>query len=948
MAENEEDNIERDEEFEEQPIGESEEMDDVIPVSGMYKNWFLDYASYVILERAVPGLADGLKPVQRRILHSLKEMDDGRYNKVANVIGNTMKYHPHGDASIGDAMVQIGQKDLMIDCQGNWGNILTGDRAAAPRYIEARLTKFALEVGFNAKTTNWLSSYDGRNKEPDNLPVKFPLLLAQGGEGIAVGLACKMLPHNFNELIDASIKVLKGRKTDIMPDFPTGGMADFSLYNNGLRGGKVRVRARIKQEDKKTLIITEIPFSTTTSSLIESVIKANDKGKIKVKKIEDNTAAEVEILVHLHPGVSPDKMIDALYAFTDCEISISPNGCVIENDKPQFLGVNELLKRSTERTVDLLKLELEIKLNELQEQWHFSSLERIFIEKKIYVELHGLGYDEAIELTHELLKPHVKKMIREITDDDVKRLLEIRMRRITRHDSDKADELLVRLEADIKQTKDYLANLIEFAVKYFKELKRKYGEGRDRKTEIKQFDNIVASKVAVANTKLYVDRTEGFIGYGLRKSDSEFVADCSDIDSVIIIREDGTLIVSKIAAKNFVGKNILHVAVWKKKDERTIYNLIYRDGGASGKTYMKRFAVTSITRDKEYHLGKGAAGSKVLYLSANPNGEAETIQVVLRSKPSLKKLKLDLDFSELAIKGRGAGGNILTKHAVNKILMKDAGVSTLGARKVWYDDTVQRLNSEGRGELLGDFKAEDKILTAYQSGEFRLSGFGLSTRFDEDLILMEKWNPNKPLSAIYLDGDKKQYYIKRFLVEGADKKTLFITEHENSVLETLSSDWMPQFQINFSKVKGKEKKPELINVESFISVKRFKALGNRLTTHKVKSIDMLEPLPYEEHQEEEMSKADDGISEQAENVSSEIQSIEARKVVKNQKMEAPIKEVKKLEPIESITPIADSPSEEVEFEIDTTNLEKPADNSKKKREPITPSDDEDEGQLGLF
>jgi topoisomerase-4 subunit A len=941
MAENEEDNIERDEEFEEQPIGESEEMDDVIPVSGMYKNWFLDYASYVILERAVPGLADGLKPVQRRILHSLKEMDDGRYNKVANVIGNTMKYHPHGDASIGDAMVQIGQKDLMIDCQGNWGNILTGDRAAAPRYIESRLTKFALEVGFNSKTTNWLSSYDGRNREPENLPVKFPLLLAQGGEGIAVGLACKMLPHNFNELIASSIKVLKGRKTDIMPDFPTGGMADFTLYNNGLRGGKIRVRARIKQEDKKTLIITEIPFSTTTSSLIESVIKANDKGKIKVKKIEDNTAAEVEILVHLHPGVSPDKMIDALYAFTDCEISISPNACVIEDDKPQFLGVNELLKRSTERTVDLLKLELEIKLNELQEQWHFSSLERIFIEKKIYVELHGLGYDEAIELTHKLLKPHIKKLIRKVTDDDVKKLLEIRMRRITRHDSDKADELLVRLEADIKQTKDYLANLIDFAIEYFKELKRKYGKGKDRKTEIKQFDNIVASKVAVANTKLYVDRTEGFIGYGLRKSDSEFVAECSDIDSIIIIREDGTLIVSKIAAKNFVGKNILHVAVWKKKDERTIYNLIYRDGGTSGKTYMKRFAVTSITRDKEYHLGKGTAGSKVLYLSANPNGEAETIQVVLRSKPSLKKLKLDLDFSELAIKGRGAGGNILTKHAVNKIIMKDAGVSTLGARKVWFDDTVQRLNSEGRGQLLGDFKAEDKILTVYQSGEFRISGFGLSTRFDEDLILMEKWNPKKPLSAVYLDGDKKQYYIKRFLVEGADKKTLFITEHDNSILETLSTDWKPQFQINFSKVKGKEKKSEIINVEDFISIKGIKALGNKLTNHKVKSIDILEPLPYEESQEQGLPKANNALSEELKNVPVDDQIKTTKKVV-------PIMASKKPDPVELITPIADSPSQEVEFEIDTTNLDKPADNSKKKGEPITPSDEEDEGQLGLF
>jgi len=858
MAENEDENIERDEEFDD--AGDNQQLENVIQVSGMYQEWFLDYASYVILERAVPHIYDGLKPVQRRILHSMKEMDDGRYNKVANIIGNTMKYHPHGDASIGDAMVQIGQKDLLIDCQGNWGNIYTGDRAAAPRYIEARLTKFALEVVFNPKTTKWLSSYDGRNKEPETLPVKFPLLLAQGVEGIAVGLACKMLPHNFNELIDGSIKILKGKKVTIYPDFLTGGMADVSLYNDGLRGGKVKVRARILQEDKKTLKITEIPFGVTTEKLIDSILKANAKGKIKVRKVEDNTAEHVEILVHLPAGVSPDKMIDALYAFTDCEVSISPNSGIIEDDTPKFIGVSEMLKISTEQTVGLLKLELEIKQGELEEQWHFSSLEKIFIEKKIYVELHGLGYDEAIELTHKLLKPHIKHLLRAITDDDVKRLLEIRMRRITRHDSEKADEKLLSLEDEIKKVKYNLANLVDFAIDYFKELKKKYGEGRERKTELRSFESIDAAKVAVSNVKLYINKEEGFVGHGLKRSDSEFVADCSDIDDIIVFRKDGKMIVTRIANKTFVGKDILHAGIWKKGDTRTVYNMLYRDG-KGGPTMMKRFSVTSITRDKEYDLTKGTAGSEVTYFSANPNGEAEVLVIKLKPKANVRKLKFELDFSELAIKGRGAGGNRVTKYAVAKIELKEKGVSTLSARKIWFDDTVQRLNSEERGEYLGAFKAEDKILTIMQSGEYQLTGFDLFTKFEDDMIVIEKWNPKKPISAIYYDGDKKQFNVKRFLIESSSNKTSFITDHEDSYLEVISTDWLAQVQVNFSKVKGHQRDPEQIKLEEFIAVKGLKAIGNRLTTHKVKNIDLLEPLPFEEPEEVQLEKEQEEIVE---------------------------------------------------------------------------------------
>jgi len=815
-------------------------LENVIQVSGMYNEWFLDYASYVILERAVPHVKDGLKPVQRRILHSLKEMDDGRYHKVANVIGNTMKYHPHGDASIGDAMVQIGQKELLLDTQGNWGNILTGDRAAAPRYIEVRLSKFALDVAFNSKTTEWAASYDGRGKEPVTLPMKFPLLLAQGVEGIAVGLACKILPHNFNELIEASIKILKGKKVDILPDFLTGGTADFSNYNEGIRGGRIRVRARVAQLDKKTLVINEIPYGTTTSNLIDSILKANDKGKIKIKKIEDNTAENVEILVHLPSNVSPDKTIDALYAFTDCEVSISPNSCVIEDEKPKFLSVNEILRICTEHTKYLLKRELEIRKGELEEQWHFASLEKIFIENRIYRDIEECEtWDEIISTIHKGLKPHVKHLLRAVTDEDVTRLTEIKIKRISKFDGFKADELIKRIEEELEQIKHDLDHLVDFAIAYFKKIKEKHGKGRERRTEIKSFENIDATKVAVANTKLYVNRAEGFIGHALKRTEAEFVADCSDIDDIIIFREDGVMQVQKIQSKSFVGKNIIHVGVWKKGDKRTIYNMIYRDG-KSGHSLMKRFAVTSITRDKEYDLSAGNKGSKVLYFSANPNGEAEVVSVLLRAKAKLKKLKFDHDFAELAIKGRSAKGNILTKHMVSKIKLKEEGTSTLSARKVWFDDTVQRLNYEDRGDLLGSFKSDEKILTITQSGHYRLTGIALTTHFDEDLISIEKWNPEKPITAIYFDGDKQDFYVKRFLVEDTDNKTLFISDHEDSYLELASTDLLTVIELSFVKPRGKESKPnEIINLKDFISVKGLKALGNKLSYNKVKAVDRL-------------------------------------------------------------------------------------------------------------
>ncbi len=839
----------------EEVVGGGDELHNVIHVSGMYKNWFLDYASYVILERAVPYVEDGLKPVQRRILHSMNDLDDGRYNKVANIIGHTMKYHPHGDMSIGDALVALGQKDLLIDTQGNWGNILTGDRAAAPRYIEARLSKFAVEVVFNPKTTTWLTSYDGRNKEPETLPVKFPLLLAQGVEGIAVGLACKMLPHNFNELCDASVAVLRGKKTDILPDFITSGMADFTNYNDGLRGGKVRVRAKISQLDKKTLVINEIPFGTTTGSLIDTIVAANDKGKIKIRKVEDNTAENVEIVVHLVPGISPDKTIDALYAFTDCEVSISPNACIIEDDKPKFIGVNEILKISTHATLELLKRELEIEKSELQESYMFASLEKIFIKDEMYIDFKN--YSDKTSLFGYLdgrFTKYKKQFIREITNEDYEKLTQIPMIRITRFDSAKADEKMKALDARINEIDHDLANLIDYAVEYFKNLKKKYGVGRERKTEIKSFETIVATSVVVANEKLYVNRSEGFAGYGLKKD--EFIGECSDIDDIIVFRKDGTMQISKVTDKAFVGKDLIHIAVFKKNDERTVYNLIYRDG-KNGNVFMKRFPVTGVTRDKQYNLTKGTKDSEILYFTANPNGEAEIIEVQLKPMPGLRKVQWDINFSELAVKGRNSMGNVVTKYAVKKIVLKEKGKSTLGALDIWFDDTVQRLNTDKRGTYLGSFGPEDKILTITQAGFYKLSGFDLSTHFDEDMIVIEKWNANKPVSAIYLEGDSKSYFVKRFLVEPSDKKVLFIGDIEGSRLELATTEAIPVVELKFSKVKDKELPNEEINLVDFIAVKGFKAKGNKLSFAKVKEINLLPPVevPIEEDVLEEFEES---------------------------------------------------------------------------------------------
>ena len=830
---------------------QNDNVETITKVTGMYKEWFLDYASYVILERAVPALLDGLKPVQRRIMHSMKDLDDGRYNKVANIVGHTMQYHPHGDASIADAMVQIGQKELLIDMQGNWGNILTGDRAAASRYIEARLSKFALEVVFNPKTTKWQASYDGRKREPVNLPVKFPLLLAQGAEGIAVGLSTKILPHNFNELIDASIKYLKARNFKIVPDFLTGGIADFSNYNDGKRGGKVRVRAKISQIDKKTLVITEIPFGTTTQSLIDSILKANDKGKIKIKRIEDNTAANVEILVHLPPNVSPDKTIDALYAFTNCENSISPLCCIIEDNKPIFVGVTQMLKHSTDHTVELLKLELEIQLNELEEQWHFASLERIFIENRIYRDIEEEEtWEGVIKAIDEGLKPHIKHLKRAVTEEDIVRLTEIRIKKISKFDIDKAKQHIESLEEKIEGVKHHLANLIDYAIDYFKNLKDKYGKGKERKTEIKIFDDIVASKVAMNNAKLYVNRAEGFIGTSLRKD--EFVCDCSDIDDIITFRKDGTMMVTKIDAKTFVGKDIIHVAVFKKKDKRTVYNMMYRDG-KSGPSYMKRFNVTSVTRDKEYDLANGKKGSIVHYFSANPNGEAEVVTINLRAVGSIKKLKWDIDFADLAVKGRAVRGNTITKFAIKKVEFKEAGVSTLKPRKIWFDDAVQRLNVDERGELLGEFKAEDKLLIITQSGKAKAVKPDLAMHFEDDMIVLEKWIPKKPISAIYYDGEKERYYIKRFVIETTEKEEVFISEHPKSQLEIVATDYRPIAEVVYSK---RSLENEEVNLEEFIAVKGIKALGNQLTTEKIKQVNLLESLPYDEPEDEKIEEVE--------------------------------------------------------------------------------------------
>ncbi|WP_435625581.1 DNA gyrase/topoisomerase IV subunit A [Flagellimonas sp.] len=814
-------------------------------VTGMYKDWFLDYASYVILERAVPAIEDGFKPVQRRIMHALKELDDGRYNKVANVVGHTMQYHPHGDASIADAMVQLGQKDLLIDTQGNWGNILTGDGAAASRYIEARLSKFALDVVYSPKITEWQLSYDGRKKEPVNLPVKFPLLLAQGAEGIAVGLSTKVLPHNFNELIDASIKHLKGQRFKLFPDFPTSGIIDVTNYNDGVRGGKIRVRAKISTLDKNTLVIKEIPYGTNTSSLIDSILKANDKGKIKIKKIEDNTAADVEILIHLPNGISPDKTIDALYAFTSCESSISPLGCIIEDNKPLFIGVKEMLERSTDYTVELLKAELEIQLSELEEQWHFASLERIFIENRIYRDIEEEEtWEGVIAAIDKGLKPHTKHLKREVTEADIVRLTEIRIKRISKFDLEKAEQFIESLNDKIAETKHHLEHLVEYAIDYFKDLKKKYGKGKERKSEIKIFDDIEATKVVIRNTKLYVNREEGFIGTSLRRD--EYVTDCSDIDDIIVFTKKGEMMVTKVDAKTFVGKNIIHVGVFKKKDSRTTYNMIYKEG-KGGSSYIKRFNVTGVTRDKIYQLAGTKASADVLYFTANLNGEAELVTVLLRQSGSIKKLKWDLDFADVIIKGRASKGNLVTKYPVKRIELKEKGVSTLKPRKIWFDDVVNRLNVDGRGELLGEFKGEDLLLVIDQKGKVKTIAPDLLTRFDESMVVLEKWKPNKPLSVVHYEGEKERYYIKRFLVENPNKEEVVISDHAKSFMELVSTDWRPVIEIEFIKPRGKDVKPnQTVHLEDFISVKGIKAIGNQLTSEKVKNINMLEPLPYEE------------------------------------------------------------------------------------------------------
>lgn len=817
-------------------------------LDGMYQKWFLDYASYVILERAVPYINDGLKPVQRRILHSMRELDDGRYNKVANIIGNTMKYHPHGDASIGDALVQLGQKDLLIDCQGNWGNILTGDSAAAPRYIEARLSKFALEVVFNPKTTVWKASYDGRNREPVTLPVKFPLLLAQGVEGIAVGLASKILPHNFIELIDACIAHLKHEDFVLYPDFPTGGMMDVSKYCDGMRGGVVKIRARIeKDNNNKALKITEIPFGRTTSALIESIIKANEKGKIKIKKVDDNTAGGVEILIQLAPGVSSDKTIDALYAFTDCELSVSPNSCVIENEKPKFLPVSDILRESADNTVKLLQMELQIRLGELQEEWHISSLEKIFIEQQIYKDKEyeqSKSGEEAIPHVRMRLKPFVGDFFREVTDEDILRLFEIKMKRIFRFDSEEADKKIEGLEKEIARVKHDIEHIIPYAIAYYERIKERYGKGRERKTEIRNFENIEAAKVVIANEKLYINREEGFIGTALKKD--EYICDCSDMDEVIIFRKDGTYYVTKVADKIFVGKDVLYVNVFKKNDRRTIYNVVYRDG-KYGTSFVKRFNVTGVTRDKVYNLTKGTAGSRILHFTANPNGEAEVIKVCLKPKPNLKKLVFEYDFANLAIKGRDSMGNTLSKSDIHKINVLQKGISTLGGCKIWLDEDVFRLNSDSRGKYLGEFQGEDRILVVNKNGTYYTTDFDLNNHYEEGYVVFEKFEPEKVWSAVFFDAEQQYYYLKRFRFEDSAKLNSFIGETEGSRLICLSSERHPRFEVVFG---GKyEARPaEIILAEEFIGEKSYKARGKRMTTFEVKEIREVEPVVEEEEE----------------------------------------------------------------------------------------------------
>ena len=829
------------ENFNEDLESENQSDDSLIPISGMYKDWFIDYASYVILERAVPSVEDGLKPVQRRILHSMKDLDDGRFNKVANIVGHTMQYHPHGDASISDAIVQIGQKDLLIETQGNWGNILTGDSAAASRYIEARLSQFALEVVYSPKITEWQLSYDGRRKEPVNLPLKFPLLLAQGAEGIAVGLSTKVLPHNFIELIDSSIKYLRGRRFDIFPDFPTGGVVDVTQYNDGKRGGRIKVRAKIDQLNKNTLIISQIPFTTTSTSLIESILKANDKGKIKVKKIEDNTSSEVEILIHLPSGVSPDKTIDALYAFTNCEVSISPLSCIIENHKPIFIGVSEVLKKSTDLTKELLGKELEVKKDELNQLWHNSTLEKIFIEKRIYRNIEDKeSWEDVLNAINKGLEPFVNVLKKDINEDDIIRLTDIKIKRISKYDIDKADKKINQIEEDLKSVQFNLDNLNDYAIKYFKDLKVKYSKGRERKTEIRIFDDVDVKKVVVRNSKLHINRSEGFIGTTLRKE--EFVEECSDIDDVIVFTEEGNMHVTKIERKKFVAKNIIHAAVFRKKDSRTVYNMIYKDG-KTGTSYMKRFNVTGVTRDKPYNLTSNSPKTKVLYFSSNPNGEAEVVTIQLRQSGSIKKLKWDLDFGDLTIKGRSVKGNIVTKHPVNKVLFKEKGLSTLKPRKIWFDETVSRINVENRGDLLGEFKPDDELLIVSSSGVLKILPPDLSMHFPDDMIILEKADRSRPISVVYFNTKKNMYFIKRFVLGVLKGEQKYIDVSRNIQVELVSTDWKPVVELVFKN--EKELIRDKVNVFDFISVKGIRAIGNQLCKKQLKEINLLDPIPYE-------------------------------------------------------------------------------------------------------
>lgn len=825
--------------------GENEQVErkEVFPkikqLPGMFREWFLDYASYVVLERAVPHLDDGLKPVQRRILHAMKGLDDGRFNKVANIIGYTMQYHPHGDTSIGDALVQVGQKELLVETQGNWGNILTGDSSAAPRYIEARLSKFALEVVFNSKTTKWKVSYDGRNREPVTLPVKFPLLLAQGVEGIAVGMASKILPHNFNELMDASVSYLKGNKFELLPDFPSGGLADFSRYNDGLRGGLVRIRARISKLDRKTLVITEIPFGRTTSSLIDSILKANEKGKIKIRKIDDNTAEKVEILIHLAPGISPDKTIDALYAFSDCEVSVSPNACVVEKDKPRFLGVTEMLKISTDRTLNLLKQELEIRLDELTGEWHLSSLEKIFIENRIYLSIEGCEtWESVIETIDRELEPFKKLLKRDVTREDITALTEIKIKRISKYDSKKANERIKGIEQEIEETKNHLGNIVPFTIKYFQQIRKKYGKGRERTTEIRNFDNIEASKVVVPNQKLYVNRAEGFLGTALRKE--EYVCECSDIDDLIVFLRNGTYMVKKVEEKMFVGKDIIHVAVFKKNDNRTVYNIVYRDG-LNGPAMMKRSTITGLMRDREYNITQGKKDSKILYFSSNPNGEAEVVRVYLKPKPRLKKLVFEIDFGGLVIRGRNSRGNILTRHGIHKIVLKERGESTLGGTKIWFDEDVRRLNWDGHGKFLGEFHDDDRILVVTAEGQYRLTNYDISNHFEDNLLFVEKFRYDKVYSVVYFDGNTGYYYVKRFAFEPAEKLASFIGDHSESKLVRITEVEYPRLELKFGG-RNKNRDSEIIEVVDFIGVKSYKARGKRLSKYEVSLISELEPI----------------------------------------------------------------------------------------------------------